>query len=53
MKIVLFQNRLFGSYLPVKTRQKGNNYIEYPIKPPVPREIVSNRRILVKCLQLE
>lgn len=47
------QNRLFGSYLPVKTRQKCNNYIEYPIKPPVPREIVSNRRILVKCLQLE
>ncbi|XP_025407791.1 dedicator of cytokinesis protein 7 isoform X2 [Sipha flava] len=48
------QNRLFGTYLPVvKTRQKYNSHIEHPNKPPVPREIVSSRRILVKCLQLE
>jgi len=54
LNIMLFQNFLFGSCLPtVKTRQRFNNYIEYRIKPRVPREFISNRRILVKCLQLE
>lgn len=49
INIVLFQNCLFFA----KMRQKCNNYIEYRIKPRVPCEFISNRRILVKCLQLE
>lgn len=51
--LFFLQGRLFGSYLPVKSRQKYNGYIEPPLKAPIPRETISNRRILVKCLQLE